>query len=206
VTVEALRGVNLEIPRGAFACVVGRSGSGKSTLLNLLGCLDRPDQGRIYLDGVEVTRLGEQERVKLRRTRLGIVFQSLNLLPSLSALENVALPLKYGRVPRPERIGRARGLLERVGLADRLDFLPDQMSGGEQQRVALARALVARPLLVLADEPTGELDSATAAEVEALFRDLNRENETTFVVVTHDEALSSRADSVFRMVDGRIEN
>lgn len=202
VEVSALRDVSMALEPGEVACVLGRSGSGKSTLLHVLGCLDRPTRGQVFLGGVDVATLSEPERVKVRRTKLGFVFQSLNLLPSMTAEENVALPLRYAGVAASARRVRARALLERVGLGQRFDFLPQQLSGGEQQRVALARALVAEPLLVLADEPTGELDTATAADVAALIGDVNRQFGTTFLIVTHDEQLARTAGRVLHMQDG----
>lgn len=203
--VEALRGVSMSVEAGEVVCVLGRSGSGKSTLLNLLGCLDRPTSGRLWIGGDEVSAMRDGARVRVRRERVGFVFQSFNLVESLTAAENVALPLRYAGVGR-ERIARARGVLERVGLPHRADFLPSQLSGGEQQRVALARALVGEPLLVLADEPTGELDSATAADIAALIDELRRTHNTAFVIVTHDEKLAAAASRVLRMEDGRLRD
>lgn len=201
--VVAVRDLSLRVARAEIVAVMGRSGSGKTTLLNLLGCLDRPDAGRLWIGGEEATALGEAARVKLRRARVGFVFQSMNLVESLTAVENVALPLRYAGVGR-ERLTRAAALLERVGLSARADFPPSRLSGGEQQRVALARALVASPDLVLADEPTGELDSATATQMADLMNEVCRERATAFVIVTHDEGLARRAHRLLRMEDGRL--
>lgn len=202
--VEAVRGVDLTLASGEIACVLGRSGSGKSTLLHLLGCLDRPDEGEIWLLGERVSHLSDGERVMVRRRVLGFVFQSFNLLSHLTAEENVALPLRYAGESVTRRLKRAREALERVGLRRRLDFRPDQMSGGEQQRVALARALVSSPPLVLADEPTGELDSTTASEIAGWFREMHRERGTTFVIATHDDDLAAVATRRLRMQDGAL--
>lgn len=202
--VRALDGVSLSIRRGEFIGIMGRSGSGKSTLLHILGCLDRPDSGRMAIDGVEVTRLSSTSLPALRLKRLGFVFQAHNLIPSLTALENVALPLRYLR-PRPADLGaRAREVLELVGLGDRLHHRPSQLSGGQQQRVAIARALVNNPVLVLADEPTGALDSQTARSLLSLLRRLCDERGQTFVLVTHDPVVGQVCDRLYQMDDGRI--
>jgi putative ABC transport system ATP-binding protein len=183
---------------------MGRSGSGKSTLLHLLGCLDRPTAGAVWFDGVEVTRLPERRLPPFRLQKVGFVFQAHNLVPTLTALENVALPLRYARPARADAFDRARSALVAVGLADRLYHRPTQLSGGQQQRVAIARALVNNPTLVLADEPTGALDSATASELLALLRHLCRERGQTFVMVTHDPVVGQACDRVIQMADGRI--
>jgi putative ABC transport system ATP-binding protein len=167
-TIEALRGIDLEVARGQFVALVGPSGSGKSTFLNLVGGLDRPSGGELWVDGVELSASREKALTEHRRGRVGFVFQSFNLLPRLTAVENVAVPLMFVGVPEPERMERARELLVKVGLEDRLEHRPTQLSGGEQQRVAIARALVGRPTIILADEPTGNIDSATGAEIMAL--------------------------------------
>lgn len=202
--VTALDGVSLTIRRGEFVGIMGRSGSGKSTLMHMLGCLDRPDAGSIWLEGVEVTRLPDRRLPALRRAKLGFVFQSGNLLPSLTALENVLLPLRYSRVPRAEALARACALLERVGLGDRLHHLPSQLSGGEQQRVAIARALVNDPELLLADEPTGELDTRTGEKVLELLSKLHRERGMTIVMTSHDPRIAEQAPAVVRLEDGRV--
>ena len=203
-TVEALRGVSLEVPRGQFMALVGPSGSGKSTFLNLVGGLDRPTGGELWVDGVELSASKEKALTEHRRTRVGFVFQSFNLLPRLTAVENVALPLMFVGVPERERLNRARDLLVGVGLADRLAHRPTQLSGGEQQRVAIARALVAQPTIILADEPTGNIDSATGAEIMALLRGLNRDQGVTLLLVTHDPEAASFADRVVLLRDGQI--
>ena len=202
--VKALRGINLEVDRGQFVALVGPSGSGKSTFLNLVGGLDRPTDGDLWVNGVELSASKEKALTEHRRRRVGFVFQSFNLLPRLSALENVALPLMFIGVPEHGRIDRARELLCQVGLADRLDHRPTQLSGGEQQRVAIARALVNRPAIILADEPTGNLDTVTGAEIMALLRRLNREQGVTLLLVTHDAEAASFADRVVQLRDGQI--
>ncbi len=203
-TVKALDGVDLTVERGDMVAIMGRSGSGKTTLLNVLGGLDRPDQGQVILDGVDLTRLNGRRLPLLRREKVGFVFQEFNLIPTLTALENVELPLRYARVPAGERRRRALDTLSLVGLAQRARHRPSQLSGGEQQRVAIARALVARPAIVLADEPTGELDSHTAGQVMGLLEDLNRELGQTFLIVTHDPRVASHCRRILRMEDGRI--
>jgi putative ABC transport system ATP-binding protein len=203
-TVEALRGINLKVANGQFVALVGPSGSGKSTFLNLVGGLDRPTGGELWVDGEELRASKEKALTEHRRRRVGFVFQSFNLLPRLTALENVALPLMFVGVPEADRLERARDLLIQVGLADRLDHRPTQLSGGEQQRVAIARALVSHPAIILADEPTGNLDTATGAEIMALLRRLNREQGVTLLLVTHDPEAASFADRVVQLRDGQI--
>ncbi len=204
--VRALAGVSLAVRRGEFLAVMGRSGSGKSTLLHVVGCLDRPTAGRILLDGVDVTRVPKSQLPRLRREKIGFVFQLFNLIPTLTALENVALPLEYAGVPEAERQARAREALEAVGLGDRLDHRPVELSGGQQQRVAIARALVPRPAIVLADEPTGALDTHIARAVVQLMRQFNRERGQTFILVTHDPLVAEQTDRIVRLSDGRIES
>ena len=201
--VHAVRGVSLTIEAGEYVAIVGPSGCGKSTLLNLLGAIDRPDRGRVWLDGRDVGTLGDGEATALRLRRIGFVFQRFHLLAALSARENVELPMSEAGVGRAERAVRARELLAYVGLAAREKHRPPQLSGGEQQRVAIARALANRPALVLADEPTGELDARTGAEIAALFRRLNDDG-TTLVVVTHDEDLAAAAKRTIHMRDGVV--
>jgi putative ABC transport system ATP-binding protein len=203
VEVHALRGVNLDIEQGEFTAVMGASGSGKSTLMNILGCLDRPSGGRYLLDGQEVSRLGTEQLAEIRNRTIGFVFQSFNLLARTSALENVELPLLYAGTPAAERHARAAASLAQVGLADRAEHLPNQMSGGQQQRVAIARALVTRPRVILADEPTGNLDSRTSVEVMALFQELGRSG-ITVVLVTHEPDIAQYASRVVVMRDGKV--
>jgi putative ABC transport system ATP-binding protein len=202
--IEALRGINLEVEPGQFVALVGPSGSGKSTFLNLVGGLDRPTEGELWVDGVELSASKEKVLTEHRRRRVGFVFQSFNLLPRLTAQENVALPLMFVGVPERERLQRARGLLTRVGLQERLEHRPTQLSGGEQQRVAIARALVGQPAIILADEPTGNIDSTTGAEIMALLRRLNREQGVTLLLVTHDLEAAAYADLVVQLRDGQI--
>ncbi|MSP61588.1 MAG: ABC transporter ATP-binding protein [Myxococcales bacterium] len=205
VEVRALRGVSLTIETGDFVAVMGASGSGKSTLMNLLGCLDRPTSGHLLLDGRDVSKLGRDAQAQVRNRTLGFVFQSFNLLARTSAVENVELPLLYAGVPTRERHWRAVEALERVGLGSRLDHHPSQLSGGQQQRVAIARALVSRPRLILADEPTGNLDSRTSIEVMALFQELGRAG-MTIVLVTHESEIAAYASRVLVMRDGRVQS
>jgi len=201
--VHAVRGVSLTIDAGDYVAIVGPSGCGKSTLLNLLGAIDRPDSGHVYLDGRDVGALGDGEATAVRLRRIGFVFQRFHLLAALSARENVELPMSEAGPGRASRAVRARELLAYVGLAAREKHRPPQLSGGEQQRVAIARALANRPALVLADEPTGELDARTGAEIAALFRRLNDDG-TTLVVVTHDEDLAAAAKRTIHMRDGVV--
>jgi len=202
--VEALRGVDLIVEQGEFLSVMGRSGSGKSTLLNLLGCLDRPTEGTVFINGVEVTALPRRKLPRIRQQMVGFVFQQFNLLPSLTALENVMLPLRYSRVGRAEGRRRAIDLLEKAGLGDRYTHRPAELSGGEQQRVAVARALINRPAIVLADEPTGELDTHTAAEVMDLLHDLNQTQGQTFITVTHDPGVAKKTERTIYLSDGLV--
>jgi putative ABC transport system ATP-binding protein len=202
--VVALHGVTLEVPRGSFVSIMGPSGSGKSTLLNLIGCLDRPSSGRVVIDGLDTTHLDDDALTALRRRRVAIVFQFYNLLPTLTAAENVALPRLLEGASERDSIARARMLLERVGLEHRLTHRPDELSGGEMQRVAIARALMAEAPLLLADEPTGNLDSATADSVMELLVSTVREEHLTLVLVTHDPRVAARADRHVTIQDGRI--
>ena len=199
----ALKEVNLCITAGEFVAIMGPSGSGKSTFMNILGCLDAPTAGRYILDGRNVADLGKDELALLRNRTIGFVFQGFNLLPRMSLLDNVALPLIYCGMEHKERQQRARELLAKVGLEDKTTSLPNQISGGQQQRVAIARALVNRPRLILADEPTGNLDSHTSEEIMALFEELNSEG-ITIVLVTHEEDIARHAQRKVRFFDGRI--
>ncbi|MDD5563397.1 MAG: ABC transporter ATP-binding protein [Thermoanaerobaculaceae bacterium] len=202
--VDALKGVSLEIARGEHLALIGPSGSGKSTMLHIVGCLDRPTRGRYLLEGREVGSLSEDERSHLRRHRIGFVFQFFHLLPRLSAFGNVELPMLFAGTPAGERRERAAAALDAVGLAPRAAHRPDQLSGGERQRVAIARAVVMDPAVLLADEPTGNLDRASALEVMSLLEGMNRRG-LTLVVVTHDPAIAERARRVVRMSDGEIQ-
>lgn len=198
-----LKDVNLEIQPGEFVAIMGPSGSGKSTFMNILGCLDRPSSGTYELDGRSVAAMDKDETARLRNRTLGFVFQGFNLLPRMSLEDNVALPLVYSQVDKPERRARARELLARVGLEKYAASLPNRISGGQQQRVAIARALVNKPRLILADEPTGNLDSHTSEEIMALFNELNREG-ITIVLVTHEPDIAQHAARQVRFLDGRI--
>ena len=203
LSVEALRGVTLSIHEGDYVAIMGPSGSGKSTLMHILGCLDVPTSGRYSLAGEDVSGLTERALADIRGRRVGFVFQQFNLLPSMSAWRNVELPLVYAGVSRPERRARAVEALGRVGLASRIDHRPGELSGGQQQRVSIARALVTDPTLILADEPTGNLDSVSTAEVLGLFRELH-EQERTVVLITHERDVAAEADRTIRVLDGRI--
>lgn len=205
VIVQALRGVSFSVMEGEFLAVLGPSGSGKSTLLHLIGCLDRPDEGEIILDGKNVLKLSDDELAELRLKRIGFIFQFFNLLPRLTALENVELPLMLARVPEREAREKAKKLLELVGLGGRLNHKPSELSGGEQQRVAIARALVNDPKLVLADEPTGNLDTKSGWDIVNLMRKLNEEMNQTFIVVTHDQKVAEVADRIIYLRDGLVE-
>ena len=201
--VMALRGVDLRIDRGEFVAIMGPSGSGKSTLMNLIGCLDTPTAGTYECDGIDVSTLDAEQLAALRRDKIGFVFQGFNLLPRMSALENVAMPLGYSQVSAQERLERARATLVSVGLGDRVDHRPTELSGGQQQRVAIARALINRPPILLADEPTGALDSRTGEEILALFKRL-RDDDHTVVLITHDAGVAAHADRIFVMHDGEL--
>jgi putative ABC transport system ATP-binding protein len=203
IEVTALNAVDLTVDRGDFVAIMGPSGSGKSTLMNIVGCLDVPTRGRFSLDGVDVRTLDEAALAQIRLRKIGFVFQSFNLIPRTSALANVELPLTYSGVKPKERRQRALAALEAVGLADRADHLPSELSGGQQQRAAVARALVSDPALLLADEPTGNLDSASTAEVMGLFARLNGEGRTV-VVITHEDEVASFCSRIVRLRDGRI--
>ncbi len=201
--VHALVDASVSVARGEFVAVMGPSGSGKSTFMNLLGCLDQPSRGRYLFEGGDVAEFGADERARLRNRRIGFVFQSFNLLPRATALDNVELPLSYGSRPRKDRRGQAERALASVGLDDRVDHRPSQLSGGQQQRVAIARALVSEPSLILADEPTGALDTRTGVEIMALFQRLNRDG-MTVVVVTHEREIAQFAKRVLSFRDGKL--
>ena len=201
--VVALRDVDLRIDRGEFVAIIGPSGSGKSTLMNMIGCLDTPTSGTYRCDGVDVATLDAEERAVLRRDKIGFVFQDLNLLPRMSALENVAMPMGYANVAREERVRRASEALQSVGLGERARHRPGELSGGQKQRVAIARALINRPRILLADEPTGALDSKTGDEILALFKRLQAEGHTV-VLITHDPAVAAIADRIFVIRDGEL--
>ena len=201
--VVALHGVDLQIRRGEFVAIMGPSGSGKSTLMNLIGCLDTPTAGSSLCDGVDIATLDAEDRAILRRDKIGFVFQGFNLLSRMSALENVAMPMGYANVPREERLQRAHAALAAVGLATRERHRPSELSGGQQQRVAIARALINRPPILLADEPTGALDSKTGEEILALFKRLQAEDHTV-VLITHDPDVAQHCDRIFLMRDGEL--
>ena len=200
-TQTVLRGIDLDVRKGVFVAVLGPSGSGKSTLMNIIGCLDTPTSGTYALDGRDVGGLNEDELAQVRSREVGFIFQSFQLLPRQTALENVELPLIYSGVPARERKLRAQQMLERVGLSDKLDHYPSQLSGGQQQRVAIARALANRPAILLADEPTGALDQQTGRQVMALFHDLNEEG-NTIIMITHDIGIARHARRIVRLLDG----
>jgi ABC-type lipoprotein export system ATPase subunit len=207
VDVPVLKGVSMNVARGELVALMGASGSGKSTLMNILGCLDRPTSGEYWLDGEEVSRFSADARAKIRNRKIGFVFQSFNLLPRTSALENVMMPLTYTaeHLSGREARSRAEELLERVGLADRMDHYPSQLSGGQQQRVAIARALVNNPPLLFADEPTGNLDSRTSVEILEMFQRMNREEGITLMLVTHDANVARYANRSIHIHDGQIQ-
>ncbi len=203
--VHALRGVNLQVPAGEFLAIMGPSGSGKSTLLHILGAVEVPTSGQVLLEGVDLSLLDDDRRTLLRRQRIGFIFQSFNLLPAFTAEENVALPLELGGVPAAEARRRARAMLDTVEISHRRGHIPSTMSGGEQQRVAIARALVVEPAILLADEPTGNLDSAHGEQITHLLRRLVQQQRQTIVMVTHDEEVAAQADRVVHVRDGVID-
>ena len=204
VQVHALRGISLSVNPGEFVAVMGASGSGKSTFMNLVGCLDRPSRGRYLLEGQDVSQLPKQELAHIRNRKIGFVFQGFNLLPRTSALENVELPLIYSGIPHEQRVARAREALQLVGLEGREEHHPSQLSGGQQQRVAIARALINRPSILLADEPTGNLDSRTSVEIMQIFQRLNQERNLTILLVTHESDIARFAKRVILFRDGKV--
>lgn len=203
--VYVLKGIDLEIKKGEYVALMGPSGSGKSTLMNLLGCLDTPTSGSYILNGKDVSKMKDDELAEIRNKEIGFVFQTFNLLPRTTALDNVALPMIYAGYPKPERNKRATEVLEQVNLADRMDHQPNQLSGGQRQRVAVARALVNKPSIILADEPTGNLDSKTSVEIMKLFGDIHTSGNTV-ILVTHEEEIAAYAHRIIRLRDGLIES
>ena len=203
IDVPVLKGINLSIEEGEYVAIMGASGSGKSTLMNIIGCLDRPSSGQYFLAGQDLTTLDDDELADIRNQYIGFVFQQFNLLPKLTSLSNVMLPMIYADVDKSQRIEQATAALVQVGLSDRIQNRPNQLSGGQQQRVAIARALVNHPALVLADEPTGALDSTTSEEIMNLLTELNQQG-TTIAIVTHDANVAARTKRIIRMVDGVI--
>ncbi len=204
-TVHVLKGINLDIKKGDYVAIMGPSGSGKSTFMNLLGCLDTPTAGDYTLNGKDVSKLSDDQLAEIRNSEIGFVFQTFNLLPRTTALENVALPMVYAGKSNSERIKRATEVLTEVGLADRIDHKPNQLSGGQRQRVAIARALVNNPSIILADEPTGNLDSKTGYEIMALFDEIHQ-NGNTVIMVTHEEDIAEYAHRIIRLRDGIVES
>ncbi|MCD4767794.1 MAG: ABC transporter ATP-binding protein [Methanosarcinales archaeon] len=204
VEIKALDGVDLDIERGEFLAIIGPSGSGKSTLLNQIGILDTPTSGTILLNGVDVTEMSDKQRSRTRNKELGFIFQYHHLLPDFNALENVMMPLLISGIKSSQAREVARRVLDEVGLGDRIEHRPNQLSGGQNQRVAIARALVNKPSIVIGDEPTGNLDSKASENIYELLRKLNREHNQTFILVTHDERMAAKTDRIIRLVDGRI--
>ena len=203
---RALKGVDLLIKKGDFVSIMGHSGSGKSTLLNQLSCLDTPTSGKVFIEGTDISKLDDFGKAKLRREKLGFVFQQFNLIKSMTAFENIELPMDFEGVVESKRVKKVRELLEIVGLSDKEDNLPSQLSGGQQQRIAIARALVNNPDIILADEPTGNLDTATGKMVMELLTKLNREEGKTLIIVTHEANIAKMADRSITLVDGRIKS
>lgn len=204
-TIHALKSVSLTINKGEFVALMGPSGSGKSTLMNILGCLDTPTKGEYILNGIDVSHMSENDLAEVRNSEIGFVFQTFNLLPRNSALENVALPLVYAGISKEQRLERAKNTLENVGLGNRVDHKPNELSGGQRQRVAVARALINNPSIILADEPTGNLDTKTSIEIMGLIEDIHDKG-NTIILVTHEEDIALHAHRIVRMRDGLIEN
>jgi putative ABC transport system ATP-binding protein len=203
--VHVLKGIDLDIERGEYVAIMGPSGSGKSTLMNIIGCLDTPTDGTYVLNGKDVSKMSDDELADIRNTEIGFVFQTFNLLPRTTALDNVALPMVYAGISKSERNKRAEEVLISVGLEDRMDHKPNQLSGGQRQRVAVGRALVNKPSIILADEPTGNLDSKTSLEILNLFEDIHKAGNTV-IVVTHEEDVAARAKRIIRLIDGMISS
>jgi len=203
--VHALRGISFQIEQGEFLSIMGPSGSGKSTCMNMIGCLDRPTSGIVEINGKETAKMTEKELAVLRNQTVGFVFQQYHLIPSMNVLENVMLPLKYAHVEHSERVERAEEALEAVGLGDRLKHRPHELSGGQKQRVAIARAMITQPKILLADEPTGALDSTTGKQVMELFKKINQEQGTTIIIVTHDPRIGESTKRCIRILDGQIQ-
>tara|TARA_B110000444_G_C18847704_1_gene603204 strand:- start:1440 stop:2111 length:672 start_codon:yes stop_codon:yes gene_type:complete len=201
--VRALDGFDVEIDTGSYVALMGPSGSGKSTLMNILGCLDTPTSGSYVLNGSDVSKLDDDALAEIRNREIGFIFQTFNLLPRYTALENVALPMIYAGIPKTDRIKRAKEVLAKVGLRDRMDHQPNELSGGQRQRVAVARALVMNPSIILADEPTGNLDSVTSSGIMDLLGEINRDGNTV-IVVTHEEEIAARAERTIRLIDGKL--
>lgn len=204
-TVHVLKGIDLDIERGEYVAIMGPSGSGKSTLMNILGCLDTPTAGQYVLNGKDVSQMSDDELADIRNTEIGFVFQTFNLLPRTTALDNVALPMIYAGISKNDRIKRAEKVLTDVGLSDRMSHKPNQLSGGQRQRVAVGRALINKPSIILADEPTGNLDSKTSLEIMELFDDIH-EAGNTVIMVTHEEDIAARAHRIIRLIDGMIDS
>ena len=202
--VHALRGISFEIAQGEFLSIMGPSGSGKSTCMNMIGCLDRPTSGIVEINGKETAKMTEKELAVLRNQTVGFVFQQYHLIPSMNVLENVMLPLKYQKIEKSERVERAKKALEAVGLGDRLKHRPHELSGGQKQRVAIARAMITEPKILLADEPTGALDSSTGKQVMELFKTINREKGTTVIIVTHDPGIGASTERCIKILDGQV--
>ena len=202
--VQALRGISFEIEQGEFLSIMGPSGSGKSTCMNMIGCLDRPTSGIVEINGKETAKMSEKELAVLRNQTVGFVFQQYHLIPSMNVLENVMLPLKYARVEKSERVKRAKEALQAVGLEERMKHRPHELSGGQKQRVAIARAMITKPKILLADEPTGALDTATGKQVMELFSRINREEGTTIIIVTHDPGIGASTKRCIKILDGQL--
>ncbi len=203
--VQALRGISFEIKQGEFTAIMGPSGSGKSTCMNMIGCLDRPTSGIVEINGKETAKMNEKELAALRNITIGFVFQQYHLIPAMTVIENVMLPLKYQKVDKRERLMRAKEVLASVGLEDRLHHRPNELSGGQKQRVAIARAMITKPKILLADEPTGALDSKTGVQVMELFRQINKSNGTTVIIVTHDPRIGDSLERCIKIFDGQIQ-
>jgi putative ABC transport system ATP-binding protein len=202
--VQAVRGVSISIKKGEFVSIIGKSGSGKSTVLNMVGCLDIPTKGDIFLDGENIAKMNEDKLARIRGKKIGFIFQTFNLIPSLTVMENVSVPMVFQGDPKEVRERRAKKLLELVGLNHRLDHKPSELSGGERQRVAIARALSNDPEVILADEPTGNLDTKTGEQILAMLVDLNQSQGKTLIIVTHDDYVAKRADRIIRLKDGQV--